>query len=88
MNGARITTKAMPVNLPDISVVAVGNYYSGSPYLGDMGVLIPGEGGFNPWGGFTYMWHSHAEKELTNNNIFPGGAMTMLFIVPWSVTIN
>ena len=24
------------------------------------------------------MWHSHTEKEMTNNDIFPGGMMTML----------
>ena len=23
------------------------------------------------------MWHSHNEKEMTNNDIFPGGMMTM-----------
>jgi hypothetical protein len=28
------------------------------------------------------MWHSHTERELTNFDIFPGGMMTMLFVVP------
>jgi hypothetical protein len=28
------------------------------------------------------MWHSHSEKELTNNNLFPGGLLTMLIIEP------
>ncbi len=29
------------------------------------------------------MWHSHSERELTNNNIFPGGFLTMAGVVPW-----
>jgi len=29
--------------------------------------------GFNP-GGNMYMWHSHNEKEIVNNNIFPRSA--------------
>jgi hypothetical protein len=47
-----------------------------------MGALPPGEGGLNPTGGYTYMWHSHTEKEMVNNDVFPGGLMTMLLIVP------
>jgi hypothetical protein len=34
------------------------------------------------------MWHSHKEKEMVNNDIFPGGMMTMLMIVPPSVAIG
>jgi hypothetical protein len=26
------------------------------------------------------MWHSHSEREIVNNDIFPGGMMTMLVI--------
>ena len=29
------------------------------------------------------MWHSHNEKELVNNDIFPGGLMTMLIVEPF-----
>ena len=28
------------------------------------------------------MWHSHTEKEMVNNDIFPGGMMTMLVVAP------
>ncbi len=28
------------------------------------------------------MWHSHAEKELTNFDIFPGGMMSMMVVEP------
>jgi len=80
--------RALPVTLPSLSSLAFGGFYSGSPYLGALGSLPPGEGGLNPEAGFTYMWHSHNERELVNNDVFPGGMMTMLIIeAPW-VTIN
>jgi FtsP/CotA-like multicopper oxidase with cupredoxin domain len=72
--------KPIPVKLPDLSVLTFGGFYSGSPYLGALGSLPPGEGGLNPDAGFTYMWHSHTERELVNNDVFPGGMMTMLII--------
>ena len=76
--------KPIPVNLPDLNVLTFGGFYSGSPYLGALGSLPPGEGGMNPSAGFTYMWHSHTERELVNNDVFPGGMMTMLIIeAPW-----
>lgn len=73
---------AIPVTLPNIQDLTVGIHYSGSPYLGATGFLPPGEGGYNPYSGYFYMWHSHTEKELTNNDIFPGGMMTMFVVVP------
>jgi hypothetical protein len=63
-------------------------HWSGSPFLGAMGSLPPGEGGFNVTAGYFYMWHSHKEKEMVNNDIFPGGMMTMLIIEPPGVPID
>lgn len=80
--------KTFPTNLPDQKDLTFGGMYSGSPFLGSLGTLPPGEGGLNPWAGFTYMWHSHTEKEMTNFDIFPGGMMTMLVIVPHSVDLD
>jgi len=76
------------VDLPSLSSLAFGGFYSGSPFLGGMGSLPPGEGGLNPAAGFSYMWHSHNERELVNNDVFPGGMMTMLIIEAPSVDIN
>ena len=70
----------IPVTLPSLSSLAFGGFYSGSPYLGALGSLPPGEGGLNPGAGFAYMWHSHTERELVNNDVFPGGMMTMLIV--------
>ncbi len=78
----------IPVDLPSLSSLAFGGFYSGSPFLGGMGSLPPGEGGLNPDSGFSYMWHSHNERELVNNDVFPGGMMTMLIIEAPSVVIN
>jgi hypothetical protein len=81
--------KSIPVTLPSLSSLAFGGFYSGSPYLGGMGgSLPPGEGGLNPNAGFAYMWHSHTEIELLNNDVFPGGMMTMLIIEAPGVYID
>jgi len=74
--------KPFPVVLPQDQDLVFGGFWSGSPFLGTLGSLPPGEGGMNPSGGFVYMWHSHTEKEMTNYDIFPGGMMTMLIILP------
>lgn len=74
--------KPFPTALPDNLDVTFGGFYSGTPYLGVMGSLPPGEGGLNPNAGYVYMWHSHTEKEMTNYDIFPGGMMVMLIIEP------
>jgi len=80
--------KPIPVQLPALSSLAFGGFYSGSPYLGVVGSLPPGEGGLNPGAGFSYMWHSHTEREMVNNDIFPGGMMTMLIIEDYNVDIT
>jgi hypothetical protein len=72
--------RPIPVTLPSLSSLAFGGFYGGSPYLGAMGSLPPGEGGLNPDAGFAYMWHSHNAIEVVNNDVFPGGMMTMLII--------
>jgi len=81
-------THEIPVTLPDLTNLAFGGFYSGSPYLGNLGSLPPGEGGLNPNAGFAFMWHSHTERELTNNDVFPGGMMTMLIVEPPSERAN
>ena len=57
-------------------------------YQNRLNQLPPGEGGLNPNSGFAYMWHSHSEKEMVNNDLFPGGMMTMLFVEPPGVPID
>jgi FtsP/CotA-like multicopper oxidase with cupredoxin domain len=80
-------TKPIPVTLPDLMSQTFGGFWGGSPYLGSLALLPPGQGGLNPNAGFSYMWHSHTERELTNYDVFPGGMMTMLIVEPLAVPI-
>lgn len=79
--------KPFPVVLPELQDLTFGGFYSGSPFLGAFSDLPPGEGGLNLNGGLYFMWHSHTERELVNNDIFPGGMMTMCIVEPPDVPI-
>jgi FtsP/CotA-like multicopper oxidase with cupredoxin domain len=78
--------KPFPVTPPDPQIVADGQWYGGTPYLGLSGFkatnLPPGTLQQNPSAGYAYMWHSHNEREITTNDVFPGGMMMMLIIDP------
>ncbi len=74
--------KELPVVIPENQDLAFGGFWGGSPYLGDTGALPIGEGGLNPGGAMIFMWHSHSEKELANNDVFPGGMITLAVVVP------
>lgn len=74
--------KPFPTVMPENQDLSFGANWSGSPFLGTMGVLPPGQGTLNVGGSYYYMWHSHTEKEMVNNDVFPGGMMTMLMIMP------
>jgi hypothetical protein len=80
--------KPFPVQPPDQKALTFGAMYSGSPFLGAMGSLPPGEGGMKVYGGYMFMWHSHNEKEMVNYDIFPGGLMTMMFVEPPGAPID
>ncbi len=88
-----------PVTLPDPNILVNGPWYGGSPYFGpDANARAVGPTAIPPFGtiandpgseaGFAYMWHSHNEREITTNNIFPGGMMTMMLVDPWVFSIN
>jgi hypothetical protein len=77
----------LPVTLPGIQDLTFGGLYTGNAFLGSFGTLPPGEGGLNLNGGLTFIWHSHNEKELINNDVFPGGMLTFVVIEPPGVDI-
>jgi FtsP/CotA-like multicopper oxidase with cupredoxin domain len=88
-----------PVTLPDPNILANGAWYAGSPYFGpDATARAAGPTPIPPFGtiandpgseaGFAYMWHSHNEREITTNNIFPGGMMMMMMVDPWVFLID
>ncbi len=88
-----------PMTLPDPTIVLNGAWYSGSPYLGpDASVRAGGATPLPPYGttanspsteaGYAYMWHSHNEREITTDNIFPGGMMMMMLVDPRAFAID
>lgn len=79
--------KPFPVTLPEKQDSTFGGFWPGTPFLGKSALLPPLQGGLNPNAGYVYMWHSHTEKELTNWDIFPGGLMTMMMVLPSWVPI-
>jgi FtsP/CotA-like multicopper oxidase with cupredoxin domain len=87
--------KPIPITPPDPQIVANGLWYGGTPYLGLTTIplngespqflstpLPPGANIQNTTGGYAFMWHSHAERELTSNDVFPGGMLMMLVVQP------
>jgi FtsP/CotA-like multicopper oxidase with cupredoxin domain len=80
--------KPFPVLLPNQQDVTFGEYYGGTPFLGQFGVLPQGHPGLNENGGYFHIWHSHSEKEITTNNVFPGGMKTFLIIEAPGVPIT
>ena len=80
-----------PATLPDPNIFANGAWYSGSPYLGPNAtvratgpnsVYQPANTQANPdkERGYAFMWHSHNEREITTNNVFPGGMFMMMLV--------
>ncbi len=80
-----------PMSLPDPSSFKQGPWYSGTPYfgpdamaraVGQTGTSLPNSIQANPpsEAGWAFMWHSHNERELTTNNIFPGGFLDMMLV--------
>jgi FtsP/CotA-like multicopper oxidase with cupredoxin domain len=81
-----------PATLPDPNILTNGAWYGGSPYLGPNATIraVGSTGTTPPSGtiansptgeaGFAFMWHSHNEREITTNNIFPGGMMMMMLV--------
>jgi hypothetical protein len=74
--------KPFPVIMPENQELTIGDMWSGSPFLGRQGVVPPGTGILNDMGEYMFMWHSHIEKEMVNNDFFPGGMMTMFMVMP------
>ena len=88
-----------PMTLPDANIMVNGPWYAGSPYLGgDATGRAVGPTPIAPSGtvgnspsdeaGFAYMWHSHNEREITTNNIFPGGMLMMMLVDPRAYSID
>jgi FtsP/CotA-like multicopper oxidase with cupredoxin domain len=80
-----------PATLPNPNIFTNGAWYGGTPYLGPDATirasaptsnLQPSNAQANPANerGFAFMWHSHNEREITTNNVFPGGMLMMMLV--------
>ena len=78
---------------PDATIRATGCFTGGQPngatttypsgQCGTTGSTPPSGTIANPpssEAGFAFMWHSHNEREITTNNIFPGGMLMMMLV--------
>ena len=74
--------RPFPVILPELQDLSFGAVYHGSPFMGNPGNLPPGEGGLNPFNAFAHPWHVHHEKNLANDDVFIGGQLTVIFLLP------
>src|SRR5207248_157321 len=91
-DGNLILSATDPNTLADPNLFTNGAWYGGSPYLGpNATVRAAGPTGSTPpsgtiansptgEAGFAFMWHSHNEREITTNNIFPGGMLMMMLV--------
>jgi hypothetical protein len=87
-----------PATLPDPLVITNGLWYNGTPYLGPNAVLRsrgtaplpPGSALQNPpaESGIAFMWHSHNEREITTNDVFPGGMLMIMLVDPYVWNID
>ncbi len=87
-----------PATLPDPLVVTNGLWYNGTPYMGPNAVLRskgptplpPGSPSQNPTAesGIAFMWHSHNEREITTNDVFPGGMLMIMLVDPYVWNID
>ena len=78
--------------LPDPLVATNGLWFNGTPYLGPDAVVrsrgptpLPPGGALQnppPESGISFMWHSHNEREITTNDVFPGGMLMMMLVDP------
>jgi FtsP/CotA-like multicopper oxidase with cupredoxin domain len=75
---------ANPVNVidPDLVNVTIGQFYSGSPYLGYQQTMPPGTSTLNQCGEYYIISHNHALFQLDAFNMTMAGPITFLRIDP------
>jgi FtsP/CotA-like multicopper oxidase with cupredoxin domain len=75
-------TNPVPVTDSNIANLVPGMFYSGSPYLGEMGPLPPGVSTLNQCGEFYIISHNHALYQITSWGMNMSGPITYLRIDP------
>lgn len=72
----------IPVVIPQLLDLTVGQFYSGSPYLGNLGTLPPGMQALNQCGEYYHIAHNHALHQITAWGMVLSGHITFARIDP------
>lgn len=72
----------IPVVIPQLQDLAVGTFYSGSPYLGNLDALPVGTQGLNQCGEYYHIAHNHALHQITAWGVVLSGHITFARIDP------
>ena len=75
-------TNPIPVTIPQLQNLTVGPYYSGSPYLGDIGNLPVGTQALNQCGEYYHISHNHQLQKITAWGMVLAGQITFTRIDP------
>jgi FtsP/CotA-like multicopper oxidase with cupredoxin domain len=88
--GAPVLAGDTPTNAAANSNNASGCVTNGTPVIiGGVATTTPNCSNLQPSNvqanpanerGWAYMWHSHDEREITTNNVFPGGMLMMMLV--------
>lgn len=82
-NGHRV-----PVQWPQSLNLQEGDFWSGSPYLGDSGRLNPGILSKTQCGEYYHVAHNHDLTQVTNYGITFGGMLTLIKVEPPRTSID
>lgn len=72
----------VPVVIPQLLDLTVGQFYSGSPYLGYLDALPPGTQALNQCGEYYHIAHNHALHQITAWGVVLSGHITFARIDP------
>ncbi len=76
------TTNPVPVEVPQVANQVFGMFYSGSPYLGEIGPMPPGSSTLNQCGEYYIIAHNHALHQITSWGVNMTGPITYMRIDP------
>ncbi|MCX6521106.1 MAG: multicopper oxidase domain-containing protein [Actinobacteria bacterium] len=80
------STNPVPLPLPSANNLTEGDYWNGSPYLGENGALNPEVQGKNQCGEYYHVAHNHNLAEATNYGAAFGGQLTLIRVDPANAT--
>jgi hypothetical protein len=76
------STNPVPLPMPSANNLTEGDYWNGSPYLGENGTLKPEVQGKNQCGEYYHVAHNHNLSEATNYGAAFGGQLTLIRVDP------